>query len=188
VGPRRGRLDRRIARLDDTLSVRPETPADYNAIHALVAAAFGRESEANLVRLLRADTNAYVPELALVAEERDEIVGHIMLTNATLHGVEDWQVLALGPLAVTPERQRTGAGIALTEAALDIADARGAPLVVLLGHPTYYPRFGFEPARGRGITPPSEEMSDAAFMVKTLSNYEERYQGRFEYAPAFDDA
>ncbi len=122
-----------------------------------------------------------------MAEEAGEIIGHIMLTNATLHGEEDWRVLALGPLAVTPERQRTGAGITLTEAALDIADNRGAPLVVLLGHPAYYPRFGFESARGRGITPPSEAMTDAAFMVKVLSSYEERYQGRFEYAPAFGD-
>ena len=136
---------------------------------------------------MRADARAYVPELALVGEDGGEIVGHIMLTNATLHGVEDWRVLALGPLAVTPERQRTGAGIALTEAALALADARNDGLVVLLGHPAYYPRFGFEPARGRGIEPPSEAMSDAAFMVKVLSKYEERYQGRFEYAPAFDD-
>ena len=138
------------------------------------------------MRLLRADTHAYVPELALVAVEGDEIVGHIMLTHATLHGEEDWRVPALGPLAVAPEWQRTGIGIALTEAALKLADARGEPLVVLLGHPSYYPRFGFEPARGRGIEPPSDEMPDAAFMVKVLSRHEERYQGRLEYAPAFD--
>ncbi len=168
-----------------TLSVRPEAPTDYDAIHTLVTAAFGREDEAKLVRQLRADAQAYIPELALVAEDDGEIIGHIMLTNATLHGDEDWQVLALGPLSVTPERQRTGAGIALTEAALELADARGDPLVVLLGHPAYYPRFGFEPARGRGIEPPTEAMTDAAFMVKVLSSYEERYQGRFEYPPAF---
>ena len=120
-----------------------------------------------------------------MAEEAGEIIGHIMLTNATLHGEEDWRVLALGPLAVTPGRQRTDAGITLAETALDIADERGAPFVVLLGHPTYYPRFGFESARERGITPPTEAMTDAAFMVKVLSSYKERYQGRFEYAPAF---
>ncbi len=171
---------------NQTFSVRPEAPADYAAIHTLVTAAFGREDEAKLVRLLRNDADAYVPDLTLVAEEAGEIIGHIMLTNAMLQGEEDWRVLALGPLSVTPERQRTGAGIALTEAALELADARGEPLVVLLGHPAYYPRFGFEPARGRGITPPSEEMPDPAFMVKVLSNYEERYRGRFEYAPAFD--
>ena len=171
---------------DQPVSVRPEAPGDYDTIHRLVASAFGREDEVKLVRLLRADADAYIPELTLVAEESGEITGHIMLTNATLHGEEDWQVLALGPLAVAPERQRAGAGIALTEAALQRADARGDSLVVLLGHPAYYPRFGFEPARGRGIEPPSEEMPDAAFMVKLLSTYEGRYQGRFEYAPAFD--
>ncbi|MCH8161951.1 MAG: N-acetyltransferase, partial [Chloroflexi bacterium] len=88
--------------------MRPESLADHDSIHALVTAAFGRESEAQLVRALRADANAYLPELTLVAEEAGEIIGHIMLTNATLHGDEDWRVLALGPLAVTPERQRTG--------------------------------------------------------------------------------
>lgn len=172
---------------DHSLSVRPEEPADYDAIHTLVTAAFGREDEAKLVRLLRADPDAYIAELTLVAEEAGEIIGHIMLTNATLHGEEDWKVLALGPLSVVPERQRTGVGIALTEAALQLADARGDPLVVLLGHPSYYPRFGFEPARGRGIEPPSGEMTDAAFMVNVLSNYEEGYRGRFEFAPAFDE-
>ena len=96
------------------------------------------------------------------------------------------RVLALGPLAVAPQRQSTGVGTTLTEASLELADARGDPLVVLLGHPTYYPRFGFETARGHGIEPPTAMMSDAAFMVKALSNYDERYRGKFAYAPAFD--
>ena len=166
--------------------VRPETPSEFDYIHRIVEAAFGRENEARLVRLLRADAEAYVPQLTLVAEDGDEIVGHIMLSNATIHGKQDWRVLALGPLAVTPEVQGKGVGIALTEASLELADNRGDPLVVLLGHPTYYPRFGFESARRRGIEPPAAMMSDAAFMVKALSNYDERYRGKFAYAPAFD--
>ncbi len=167
--------------------VRPEVPADYDEIHSVVAAAFGRDDEARLVRSLRADPGAYVPELALVATTAGEVAGHIMLTKATLHGADDWRVLALGPLAVAPERQQTGVGIALTEAALERADARDEPLVVLLGHPTYYPRFGFESARRHGIQPPSPLMSDAAFMMKKLSSYQDRYRGTFAYAPAFDE-
>ncbi|MCH7698251.1 MAG: N-acetyltransferase [Chloroflexi bacterium] len=167
--------------------MRPETSSDFDDIHRIVTAAFGRENEARLVRLLRADADAYIPQLTLVAEDGDEIVGHIMLSSATIHGEQNWRVLALGPLAVTPERQRTGVGIALTEASLELADARGDSLVVLLGHPTYYPRFGFESARGRGIEPPTAMMSDAAFMVKALSNYDERIRGKFAYAPAFDE-
>ena len=169
------------------LCIRPETSSDFDDIHRIVTAAFGRENEARLVRLLRADADAYIPQLTLVAEDGDEIVGHIMLSSATIHGEQNWRVLALGPLAVTPERQRTGVGIALTEASLELADARGDSLVVLLGHPTYYPRFGFESARGRGIEPPTAMMSDAAFMVKALSNYDERIRGKFAYAPAFDE-
>ncbi len=166
--------------------VRPETSRDFDDIHTVVTAAFGRENEAKLVRSLRDDSSAYVPELTLVAEDGGEIVGHIMLSNATIHGEQVWHVLALGPLAVTPEQQSTGVGIALMETSLKLADERGDPLVVLLGHPAYYPRFGFEPARGRGIEPPTAMMSDAAFMVKVLSNFDESYRGKFAYAPAFD--
>lgn len=175
-----------MSRVREAIGVRPEVPADYDTIHALVTASFGRDDEARLVRLLRDDPDAYLPELALVATAADEIVGHIMLTKATLHGEEDWQVLALGPLAVTPDRQKTGVGIALTEAALERASAREEPLVVLLGHPAYYPRFGFEPARRHGIEPPSLLMSGDAFMIKKLPSYDERYRGKIAYAPAFD--
>ena len=102
----------------NTLSVRPEAPRDYHTIHTLVTAAFGRESEAKLVRLLRADADAYIPELALVAEEGGEIIGHVMLTNATLHSDEEWRVAPPGAPAGAPGRQREGAGTAPPAAAL----------------------------------------------------------------------
>ena len=169
------------------LVIGPETLDDAKAIHEIVAAAFGRESEARLVELLRADEDAYIPKLALVAEAEGVLLGHVMLTHATVKGKEEWQVLALGPLAVLPDQQRKGVGAALTQAALDSADQLGYPLVVLLGHPTYYPRFGFESARSHGIQPPVEAYPDEAFMVKTLSAYDERIKGTFAFAPAFDE-
>jgi putative acetyltransferase len=171
------------------LVIGPETPDDSKRIHEIVAAAFGRESEARLVELLRADEDAYIPKLALVAEAEGELLGHVMLTHATVKGKKnEWQVLALGPLAVLPDQQSKGIGAALTQAALDSADNLGYPLVVLLGHPTYYPRFGFESARSRGIQPPVEDYADEAFMVKTLSAYDEGITGTFAFAPAFDEA
>lgn len=139
------------------------------------------------MRSLRDDPDAYIPELALVATTADELVGHIMLTKATLHGEEDWQVLLLVPLAVTPERQRDGIGGALVRATLERAEEREEPLVVVEGIPAYYPRFGFELASRHGITPPSAEVPDEAFMIKKLPSYDERYQGKIAYAPAFDD-
>lgn len=166
--------------------VRPETPDDFEAIQALVAAAFGRGNEAELVRLLRA-SDAYLPELALVAEIDDEIAGHILISYVTLlNDDEEFQVLSLAPLAVLPERQNSGIGGALVEAGLEIADERGEPLVVLLGHPEYYPRFGFEVASGYGIEPPYDGVRDAAFMVRRLSAYDARYRGRIQYPSAFE--
>ena len=167
--------------------VRPETPSDYEAIDELLRSAFGGAEESQLVRLVRASDN-YVSDLALVAEENGQVVGHIMFSYVTLKDDEEFRVLALAPMAVTPERQRRGIGGALVEAGLELADDRGEPLVILVGHPTYYPRFGFESARRYGIEPPSADVPDAAFMVRRLSGYSERYRGRVVYPPAFDIA
>ncbi len=139
--------------------IRPETAGDFDAIDSLVASA-ARPNEARLVELLRA-SDGYVPDLALVAEEDRDVVGHIMFSYVTLKSREEFRVLELAPMAVLPERQRQGIGGALIEAGLQRADAKGEPLVVLLGHPTYYPRFGFEPASRHGIEPPSALASSA---------------------------
>lgn len=165
--------------------IRPERPGDHDEIHALVAAAFGREEEATLVRALR-DSDAYVPPLSLVAEDSSQIIGHIMLSYAGLQGEGPDRVLSLAPLSVKPGRQRKGIGIALTRRALELADDRREPLVVVLGHPDYYPRFGFEPARGHGIEPPDPELPDEVFMVVRLRAYDPSIRGRIVYPAAFD--
>lgn len=100
------------------MRIRPEQAEDFDAIDDVVAAAFGQPDEAKLVRLLR-DSDSYVPELTLVAEEDGAIVGHIMLSYAELAGVGAARVLSLAPLAVKPGHQRDGVGIALTEKALN---------------------------------------------------------------------
>jgi putative acetyltransferase len=169
------------------LRIRPERPDDYDAIARVTAAAFERENEARLVELVRASEN-YVPELSLVAEEDGEIVGHTMLSYARLTGDEELDILVLAPVSVTPERQQQGIGSALVEAAIELADARGEPLINLLGHPNYYPRFGFESARALGIEPPDPRIADAAFMVRKLSSYHPRYRGRLVYPPALAEA
>ena len=166
------------------MKLRPERPADYEAIARVVEAAFGRPNEARLVELIRA-SEQYVPELALVAEEEGEIVGHVMFSYVTLAGDEERQVLELAPVAVAPERQGDGIGAALIRAGLERAEARGEPLVAVLGHTGYYPRFGFELASRYGIEPPSPELAPA-FFVARLSRYDAGYRGRVVYPPAFD--
>jgi putative acetyltransferase len=138
-----------------------------------------------MVAAIRA-SEYYVPDLALVAEEEGDIVGHVMFSYVRLAGPEgEWSVLELAPLAVAPERQRDGIGGALVRAGIERAEARGEPLVAVLGHPSYYPRFGFEPASTYGIEPPSPELVPA-FFVLPLSRYDARCRGRIAFPPVFE--
>jgi putative acetyltransferase len=163
--------------------IRAEKPVDFDEIDVVVRAAFGQQDEVDLVHRVRG-LDGYVPELALVATDFDgSIVGHVMLSYARLEagpGVspgDEPRVLQLAPLAVRPDRQREGIGDALTRAALELADARGEPLVLVLGHANYYPRFGFESARGRGIESDIPGMPDEPWMVKVLTAYDPTLTG-----------
>ncbi|KNX38475.1 GNAT family N-acetyltransferase [Luteipulveratus halotolerans] len=173
--------------------IRREQPADIEAIREVTAAAFrgvehsappvepgGDPGEATLVTWLRAD-GGWVPELSLVAVDGDALVGHVVCTRGTLDGRP---ALGLGPLSVSPDRQRAGVGSALMHSVLGAADALGEPLVVLLGDPAYYSRFGFVPARTLGVAAPDEAWGDY-FQVRTLSAYDGQ-RGRFIYAAPFD--
>jgi putative acetyltransferase len=164
--------------------VRPETPADYDEVRALVAVTM-RPNDAELVDRIRESEN-YIPELALVAEHGERVVGYALFSYVTLKGLGERSVLALAPLCVRPERQRQGVGTALVCAGLDWADAHGDPLVTVLGHPDYYRRFGFEPSRQYDVEPSSHDIPEGVFMVKALSGYGHRFKGRIVYPPAFD--
>ena len=147
--------------------IRVEREADFEAIDDVVRSAFGQQDEVDLVHRIRRGPG-YVPELAFVAAEDDAILGHVMLSYASLDGRH---VLQLAPLAVRPEHQNQRIGDALTRHALELADERGEPLVLVLGHANYYPRFGFEPARARGIDYEIPGVPDDAWMVKILTAY-----------------
>ena len=131
--------------------VRPESVDDHDAIRRLVAAAFESDAEAHLVDRIR-DSDEYVPEMALVAEVDGEIVGHVMISHAVIRSeAGDRPIVMLSPLAVLPAHQRSGIGGALVRTAVEAAEARGEPLVVLEGSPVYYSRFGFEHSLAYGI-------------------------------------
>jgi putative acetyltransferase len=164
------------------VAIRPERPEDHDAARTLLEQAFGDGSpEGALVDALRAE-GAHVPELCLVALDGDEVVGHIFFSRAEL--ASGHEVLALAPMAVAPARQREGIGGRLVEAALDAARATEYPLVVVLGHPEYYPRFGFEPAAASGIEAPWE-VPPEAWMALPLPAYDARARGMVTYASAF---
>lgn len=161
--------------------IRPERPFDFDAIDAVVRDAFGGETEVRLVHQIRSGPG-YVPAFSLVAADESEIVGHIMLSYVRLG---EGRVLQLSPLAVKPSRQNQGIGDALSRDALMRADEHLEPLVLVLGHPEYYPRFGFESARGLGLDPPDDAITDGPWMVKKLSNYDPTLTGRIDFGPAF---
>ncbi|MEV4889615.1 N-acetyltransferase [Nonomuraea sp. NPDC055795] len=147
--------------MSSTWTTRAETSQDIPAIREVALSAFPTALEADLIEALRRDP-AWSPELSIVAETSDAtIAGYALLTRCH---VGTTPALALGPCAVTPRFQKQGAGSAAIHAALLAARDKGANLVLVLGHPEYYPRFGFIPASTFGIRP-SFEVPDEAMMA-----------------------
>jgi putative acetyltransferase len=146
------------------MKIRDETPSDFPVIESLLRLAFGGPYEAALVRRLRSDALVAV---ALVAEDEEEIVGHIVLSwlPTTIDG-RPVRAVALAPMAVRPERQRGGIGTALVRHALQTAALAGADAAIVLGHPTYYPRFGFSAALAAKIASPFPGSSFMALELK----------------------
>jgi putative acetyltransferase len=158
--------------------IRHETTADAEGVRRVNLAAFPGPGEAGLVDELRP-----AAWLSLVAEEGDTVIGHLLVTPA---GLPDgsWAA-ALGPMAVDPPRQRRSVGTLLVEAALEALRGQGRGAVVVLGHPAFYPRFGFEPAepllfRDRSYAP-------AFFALELEAGAVAGQAGPVQYLPAFDD-
>jgi putative acetyltransferase len=146
------------------ISIRPEEPRDIDQVRALTLAAFEGGPEARLVDTLRASCPDH---LSLVADEERRVVGHILFTPVVVEGLEcSVEGMGLAPMAVLPTRQREGIGSALVRRGLEILLERSTPFVVVLGHPEYYPRFGFELASRYGLRSQWEGVPDEAFMVK----------------------
>lgn len=162
-------------------TTRPETEQDIPAIREVVLGAFPTPMEADLVEALRADP-AWLPGLSTVAEDADgAIAGYALLTRCH---VGDSTALALGPCAVLPRHQRQGAGSAAIRTGIEAARAMGENLVLVLGHPGYYPRFGFTRASAHGIRP-SFEVPDEAMMALVLDHAHPVPSGTIVYPAPF---
>jgi len=162
--------------------IRRESGDDAAVIRAVTDAAFARPVEAGLVDELRAGP-AWIPALSLVATTPDgEVIGHVVCTRAH---VNEAPVLALGPLSVRPDRQRAGVGSALVHTVLGASDALGEPMVVLLGDPGYYQRFGFRLSSAYGIRPAVADW-EPFLQVRALAGYQPSVRGGFRYAEPFD--
>lgn len=166
--------------------IRPETPEEYAAIHAVNALAFGREQEARLVDTLR-QSPGFTPELSLVAVEAGQVVGHVLFSPIRIETESgDVPILSLAPVAVRPEAQNRGIGSQLIRHGLDECRRLGHTIVVLIGHPNYYPRFGFSPARAMGLEAPFPIPDEAFMALELVPGALAGVTGLVRYPPAFD--
>lgn len=167
--------------------IRTEMSADYKDVHQVNVKAFGdREDEARLVENIR-NSAGFIPELSIVAEQDNEIVGHILLSMAVVEdGENTYDVIALAPLAVLPKVQKQGIGKALILEGLERCRTLGYHLVFLIGHPEYYPKFGFKPAGQYGFELKQFEVPEDVFMVCELKAGElQKIKGELKYPPTF---
>lgn len=166
------------------VATRAELPADVASVYAVECAAFGRIAEAELVDRLRA---AARPHISLVATCGSEIVGHIFFSPVRIATEPPaLQPMGLAPMAVHPDWQRRGIGGALVRAGLDACRARGSQAVVVLGHPQYYPRFGFAPAVRWGLRCEYDAPDDAFMALELTPGALAGVSGLVRYASEFD--
>ena len=142
-----------------------ERPEDANAIRFVLEEAFGQSNEADIVDALR---HRGALTLSLVALREDEVVGHIAFSPVTIESAESsFDAIGLGPMAVLPPNQGKGIGSQLVRTGLELCRKAGHEIVVVLGHPDFYGRFGFVPTRHRGLHC-EFDVPDDVFMVMEL--------------------
>ena len=169
------------------ITVRREQAGDEAQIRMVNMRAFGQTAEADIVDTLRKSCPAAV---SLVAVYEDNIVGHILFTPAVIEG-QDCRVQGMGlaPMAVLPEFQRQGIGSRLVKAGLQEMRSAHQPYVIVLGHPDYYPRFGFLRASQHGIVSEYQGVPDEAFMILILNETALKgISGVAKYRPEFSTA
>ncbi len=169
------------------LIVRPETKEDYSAISEINELAFGQKNEGELIERLR-KTGHYIPELSLVAVSGDRIVGHILFYPVLIRDESETHVsLALSPMAVHPDCQRKGVGVRLVQEGLAVAKQLGHDSVVVVGHPEYYPMFGFHPASNWDIKAPFDVPDEAFLALELIEGALMNVRGTVEYPEEFNE-
>lgn len=164
------------------MQIRSERSGDIGAIHRINQEAFGTDAEARIVDLVRGQAR---PIISLVAEDDGALIGHILFSPVTLERTTAL-VMGLAPMCVVPSRQRRGVGSTLVREGLAACHGLGAAGVVVVGHPEFYPRFGFLRASSLGLKV-EFEVPDEAFMALELVEHSLRSRGLVQYHAAFSE-
>lgn len=169
------------------VAIRAETVDDVAAIRAVNVAAFSRENEARLVDALRRSPG-FIRELSLVADEAGRVVGHILFSAIRIRSsTSPIPALALAPMAVLPRLQNQGIGSRLVRVGLGECRRLGHRIVIVVGHPAYYPRFGFLSARAHGIEAPFPVPDSAFLALELVPGALAEARGLIDYPPAFSE-
>lgn len=166
------------------MPIRTEKECDRQQVRSINVAAFESPAEADLVDALRQRAQ---PIVSLVAEEDDEVVGHIMFSPVTLPGRPDLMLMGLGPMAVAPAHQGKRFGSALVKAGLDRCRDLEVSAVVVLGHPDFYPRFGFSPSTRFGIDSEYDVPEEVFMAIELKRESLKKITGTVSYHGAFGD-
>ena len=161
--------------------VRGENASEHPSIRSIHEAAFGRPHEVDLVDRLRAEG---VMLVSLVAELDRRILGHILFSRMWIETTTgSVSAVALAPMAVLPEHQRTGVGGRLIRQGLDLLHQRAERIVIVLGHPDYYPRFGFSTGQASSLESPFPR--DAFMAMELVPGAMTGVRGKVRYPSAF---
>ena len=172
------------------IHIRQEKPADYSLVNQLIWLAFRDMAESDQTEHLLVDrlrkSDAFIPELSIVAEMDGKIVGHILLTKIHIQNEQQhFESLALAPVSVLPEFQNKGIGSKLIVQAHKVARELGYKSIVLLGHEAYYPRFGYQRARKYGIQLPFEAPDENCMVIELVEDGLKGVSGMVVYASEF---
>lgn len=169
------------------INIRPEREEDFATIHELNLLAFRGEDEAKLIRRIR-QSAGFIPELSLVAERDGRVVGHLLFSPIIIETKKgSVPALALAPMAVWPEFQNQGIGSELVRQGLQECKRKGHRIVVVVGHPAYYPRFGFSQARRKGLEAPFPVPDEAFMVLELIPGALRGVKGDVKYPRVFDD-
>lgn len=168
------------------ITIRPETQQDHKIIYQLNKHAFERDNEAKLVNHLR-ESSAFIPDLSLVAEMENQIIGHILFVKILIkNSTQHFESLALAPMAVHHDFQKQGFGARLIQEGVNRATELGFKSVIVLGYEQFYIKFGFEPAQKWGIKAPFDVPSEAFMAIELVPNALENVNGMVQYPKEFE--